>query len=420
MQFRAPRGAAPLKRPGKTQSGPRHARRKSFGDAHQKSLSPKAIAKYIQSEIRCLIVLPLRHETYENHRYEPPLDTALKDLVFRIEPPPFQEVLKKRLGLVVKEARLLGPKKLSYHVGGKTIELPAEKLERFLHAMMAALFEHQHYGRKIIIGIAGWNIRKAFEMFLEFCRSGFIREEDIFAQQASTGQVANLSHSAVAKVLLRTNHRYYDGDESYVKNIFQVNPASPMPFALLRYWILSWLRGKATETGPSGFRGYQRLSNLVHDLVAVGADGSAVRADVLYLAKAGCILPEHLRTDNIHDTDLIAITPAGHVHLELAHQDINYLAACAEDAWVADQALAERVRQRIAQQPVWNALSWRNTLASGADLCRYLDLIQNATGARVEFLSHHSFSPTPIRFQQILQRIENYQAGLTNAGRSRP
>ena len=51
---------------------------------------------------------------------------------------------------------------------------------------------------------------------------------------------------------------------------------------------------------------------------------------------------------------------------------------------------------------------------------RYLDTIQNATGVRVEFLSHHSFSPTPIRFQHILQRIENYQAGLTNAGRSRP
>ena len=178
------------------------------------------VAKYVQSEIRCLVILPMRHETFENHRLEPPLDTALKDLVFRIEPPSFQEVLKRRLGLVVKESRSIGPKKLSYHVGGKTIELPTEKLERFLHAMMAALFEHEHYGRKIIVGLAGWNIRKAFELFLEFCRSGFIREEDIFQQQASTGQVANLSHGVVAKVLLRTNYRFYNGDESYVKKSF--------------------------------------------------------------------------------------------------------------------------------------------------------------------------------------------------------
>jgi hypothetical protein len=375
------------------------------------------VAKYIQSEIRCLVVLPLRHETYENHRHEPPLDTALKDLVFRIEPPSFQHVLKARLGLVVKESRLLGPRKLSYHAGGKTIELPAEKLERFLHAMMAALFEHQHYGRKIIFGLAGWNIRLAFEMFLEFCRSGFIQEEDIFAQQAATGQVANLSHSVVAKILLRTNRRYYDGDESYVKNLFQVNPSTPAPFPLLRYWILSWLRANAQVAGSSGFKGYHRLGDLVHQLVAVGADGSAVRTDVHYLSKAGCILPEHLRAESIDDSDLIAITPAGHVHLELAHQDINYLAACAEDAWVTDQALAERVRQRISQQPVFHALSWRNTLATAADLCRYLDVVQNTTGARAEFLSHHSFSPSLIRFQQTLQRIENYKSQLKSSPR---
>lgn len=377
------------------------------------------VAKYIQSEIRCLVVLPLRYETYENHRHEPPLDTALKDLVFRIEPPSFQQVLKARLRLVMKEAKLLGPNKLIYHAGGKTIELPFDKLERFLHAMMGALFDHKHYGRKIIFGLAGWNIRLAFEIFLEFCRSGFIEEQDIFAQQASTKQVANLSHSIVAKVLLRTNRRYYDGNESYVKNLFQVDSGAPVPLSFLRYWILSWLRAKAQTIGPSGFKGYHRLGDLVHDLVSVGADGSAVRADVHYLAKAGCILPEHLRSDSVDDTDLIVITPAGHVHLELAHQDINYLAACAEDAWVSDHALADGVRQRVSQGPHFHALSWRHTLASAAEFCRYLDAIQNTAGARAQFLSQNSFSPSPIRFQQILQRIDNYQAQLNNTGRGR-
>ena len=367
------------------------------------------VAKYVQSEIRCLVILPMRHETFENHRLEPPLDTALKDLVFRIEPPSFQEVLKRRLGLVVKESRSIGPKKLSYHVGGKTIELPTEKLERFLHAMMAALFEHEHYGRKIIVGLAGWNIRKAFELFLEFCRSGFIREEDIFQQQASTGQVANLSHGVVAKVLLRTNYRFYNGDESYVKNLFQVDPATPAPFPLLRYWILAWMRAKANETGPSGFKGYHRLGDLVHDLVAAGADGSSVRAEARYLAKASCILAEHLRIDTINDGDLIVITPAGHVHLELAHQDINYLGACAEDTWVSDYDLADRVRQRISQQPFWRALSWANTLASAADLARHLETVQKSSEGPVPFLSHQLVPPMVINFRQILGKIDQIE-----------
>jgi hypothetical protein len=42
-------------------------------------------AQWVQKEFRALVVLPLREETYDNHRDQPPLDTALKDLVFRIE-----------------------------------------------------------------------------------------------------------------------------------------------------------------------------------------------------------------------------------------------------------------------------------------------------------------------------------------------
>lgn len=42
-------------------------------------------AQWVQKEFRALVILPLREETYDNHRDQPPLDTALKDLVFRIE-----------------------------------------------------------------------------------------------------------------------------------------------------------------------------------------------------------------------------------------------------------------------------------------------------------------------------------------------
>lgn len=59
-------------------------------------------AQWLQREFRCLVVLPLRDETYDNHRDQPPLDTALKDLVFRIEPPMFQQVLVSRVQLAMR------------------------------------------------------------------------------------------------------------------------------------------------------------------------------------------------------------------------------------------------------------------------------------------------------------------------------
>ena len=368
------------------------------------------VAKYIQQQIRCLVILPLRHETFENHRHEPPLDTALNDLVYRIEAPSFHEVLKKRLGLVLSEVKHASPKMLSYHVGGKTIEFPAEKLDRYLHAMMGALFDYKQYGRKIIIGLAGWNIRKAFEIFLEFCRSGFIREEDIFERQVETGQVGGLPHGVIAKVLLRTNRRYYDGDHSFVKNLFQTDPGSPKPCGFLRYWILAWLRTNGGVIGPSGVKGYHRLGDLIRDLLRIGAEPEALRVECRYLAKAGCLLAEHLRSDSIQDADLISLTPCGQVHLELAHRDINYLAACSEDAWVNDSNVAEKVRKRITQQPYWKALSWNNTLLNAADFCNYLKASQDASTQTSPYLPPCPHPTDIVDFQKILDEIGNHRS----------
>jgi hypothetical protein len=61
------------------------------------------VAQWIQREFRALVILPLRDVTYDMHRSEPPLDTTLKGLTFRIEPPPFAEVLQKRVMLALEE-----------------------------------------------------------------------------------------------------------------------------------------------------------------------------------------------------------------------------------------------------------------------------------------------------------------------------
>jgi hypothetical protein len=327
------------------------------------------VAKWIQHEIRCLVVLPIRHITYENHRNQPPLDTALKDLIYRIEPPPFQKILQQRLSLVLSEAKS-SKRVLSYHVEGKLIEFPVEKLEKFLRTIMKGLFDYEHYGRKIIIGLAGWNMRTAFELFLEFCRSGYISEGDIFSSQA-TDEPLLLSKGVVARVIMRTNHRYYDGDKSYTKNIFQCLPDDPMPDHFARYRILSWLKNARIENRQSGYRGYHKVGKLISDLVMLGSDEDILMRECNYLVTARCVIAEHLRTEKLGEEDLIAVTPAGRVHLQLA-RDFDYLAACAEDTWMCDEQLAGNICQAITQEP--RSRSYRKSTIGNSALSfiRYL------------------------------------------------
>lgn len=326
------------------------------------------VAKWVQQEVRCLVILPLRMETFENHRHEPPLDTALKDLIFRIEPPPFQEVLTKRLNLVLATVKAeSGSGNFSYQMPGGTVMLSYVKLERYLRMMMGSLFEYERYGRRIIVGLAGRDIRQAFEIFLEFCRSGYISETDIFQAQA-TGEHQFLNKAIIARVLLRTNRRFYDGDQSFVKNVFQCDPTEEVPDPFLRYNILSWLRHHRAERGPSGVRGLHRLATLASDLVAHGSNLESVLEQCHYLARSGCVLTEHLRTDTLTADDLIALTPAGHVHLQLAQSDPHYLATCAEDCWVPDLNFAQNMQRRMALTPYWKSLAWPVTLDSAWDL----------------------------------------------------
>ena len=370
------------------------------------------VARWLQQQVRCLVMLPLRHITFENHRNEPPLDTALKDLIYRIEPPPFQKVLQNRLSLVLREAKA-SSKALQYVMDGKLVQFKADQLDRFLGVMMGSLFDHRRHGKNIIVGLAGWNIRRAFEMFLEFCRSGYISEQDIFASQA-TGQQMHLPQGVVTRMLLRGHHRYYDGNRSWVKNVFQCEPEDPNPDHFTRYRILRWLQEGARSAGPSGYRGYHRVSDLIGSLSALGTDETAVRRECAYLLHHGCVLAEHLKRELLSDEDLITLTPAGHVHLELT-DDFHYLAACAEDSWISDEAMAHRVHQRISEQPRWRSQRWPVILQSAADFARYLEAWRLASPAVTAHYLPESpaelLAPDLIRIEEQSQKaLQDYRA----------
>jgi RNA recognition motif-containing protein len=91
---------------------------------------------------------------------------------------------------------------------------------------------------------------------------------------------------------------------------------------------------------------------------------------LLYLIKERCVVAEHLRTDAVDDGDLIRITAGGVVHLQLMANP-DYLAACAEDTWVSDEAFAARIADRL-RQPLKSQFSPVNTARITRELVEYL------------------------------------------------
>jgi energy-coupling factor transporter ATP-binding protein EcfA2 len=306
------------------------------------------LAHWVQNEFRCLIVLPLRDVTYDLHRHDPPLDTALKQFVFRIEPPQFSDVLQARIKLALAEIGRDASEgnKLSYQLpNGMRVSYPAQDQALYLASILRSLYAHDRFVRQVMTGLAGRDVRLALEIFLEFCLSGHIGEDEIYKIRFFEGQHV-LPLSIVARVLLRMSRRFYDGNAGYLKNIVQCDPSDPLPDHFTRLTILQWYEQRLRTKGPAGVEGFHNNLGMIRDLVAIGHDASRIREELLYLVRQGCLVAEHLRTDVIQDVDLVKITSSGVVHLQLMANP-EYLAACAEDTWIGDQRVALSVAARI-------------------------------------------------------------------------
>jgi hypothetical protein len=303
-------------------------------------------AQWIQREFKSLVVLPIREETYDNHHSEPPLDTALKDLVFRIEPPLFQKILQSRVQLAVKAAAAESKKVLRYELpNGMHVDYPASDQAYYLSSILRSVFEHDMHVRRLIVGLAGRNMRRAMEIFLEFCTSGHIGEDHILKMVQSKGQYV-LPLSLVTTVLLRSNLRFYDSDRAYLKNLYAASELDKRPSFFARLLMLKWLDERSNQIGPQRLKGYVQVGQMRAELSRFGIDHDVFFRELENLARGFCILSEDFRTANLTDEDLVALSPAGRVHLQIS-SDTYYLAAVAEDTWFTEQVLAEAVAHRI-------------------------------------------------------------------------
>jgi hypothetical protein len=327
------------------------------------------LAQWLQREFRCLIILPLRDVTYDHYRSVPPLDTALKDFVFRIEPPLFSKVLHRRLTLALEEMRKTHHEKvLSYKLPtGVTVEYPAEDLGVYLACILKSVFEYDRFVRRIIMGLAGRDMRRAMEIFLDFVSSGHITEDEIMKIRYSKGDYC-LPLEVITRVLLRQNRRFYDGDASHVKNLFQCRPEDERPSHFIRVAILRWLSLKFKLPGPTRVSGYHRVKDLIGDLIVFGLTADQILREIVYLLKAKCVNAEHMGSENVADDDLVCIAPAGDVHLGLL-DNYSYIAACAEDAWITDSVLADRITSRIVRPDSYHPVI---CLRTAHDFTQYL------------------------------------------------
>lgn len=309
------------------------------------------VSSWVKTEYNCLVFLPMRDVTYDHHRKEPPLDTVGKDLIFRIEPPDLDEVLYRRIKYIIGGNTTA----LYFNLkNGMKITFAEKDQEMFFKSMLHSLFNNNFFS-KMVSGLAGRDIRKGIEIFLDFCKSGYITEEYYTKIVQSDGSY-DLPPHLIMRVLIRGNRKYYIDDNSNIKNIFKCYPEDEMPDPYLRISILQWLNNNFSKKGPNNTRGYHKISTLLSALKTFGHEEGRIEEEIKKLVNARLITAESLIVNDenevileqIDEDELISIAPAGIIHLALL-DNIEYLSSCAEDVWYGDDAVASRIQERMVK-----------------------------------------------------------------------
>lgn len=326
------------------------------------------VASWLKSEFPCMVFLPLRDTTYDMYRNEPPLDTVIKDLVFRIDPPLLEKVIYTRLNFAIREIGLQKNKFLYYLPNNMKVECDRAEVASYLKSMIASLFQDQLF-KRIITGLAGRNIRKGLEILLDFCKSGHIGEDEILKIRTSAGE-HQLPSYVIAKILLKGKRRYYSDQQSNIKNLFHSNETDPLPDPFIRLSILKWLQINKKIYGPNRTMGFHKIIAMVGDLQGAGHYAKAIIEELTQLVEADLVTAENQHSE-LSSEDLVSISPAGLIHLDLL-KNVNYLSAVAEDTLFRENQPAKVIADNISGKGKYKYESRQSTISSSRELVNYL------------------------------------------------
>ena len=331
------------------------------------------VAEWLKTTFKCLVLLPMRDSTYDQYRNEPPLDTVVKDLVFRIDPPDLLKVLQSRLNYIIRNTK---PESRTYVLeNGVSVEISYSELIEYFKCILMAIRQN-NMTLDIFYKLSDRNTRYGIQIFEDFCKSGHINSSD-FLKMRTAGKEYTLPSYKFLTALLRKNRKYYSGEESNFINLFGSDFRDDFPDPFVRIDILSWLKVQSAQVDKDKEKLFV-VSDIIKDLQLIGHKDTIIHRELNYMLKKGLLLCETLLSDAEID-DRVKITLTGKLHLSLL-SNMTYIAACAENINFKNSEIMMRISRR---------LSFHNYLSK---ICAYLnakDAIEYLIDYRRLFLQGH-------------------------------
>jgi len=327
------------------------------------------VASWLKNNFDCMVFLPLRDTTFDQYKKIPPLDTAIKDLTFRIDPPLLDKVLQARYEYVLRELSKDG-KDFCYTLSnGIRVNCKKDDLGNYSKSILRSIFQND-LSKRVFLGLTGRDIRKGLEIFLDFCKSGYITEDAILKIRNADGMHV-IPANASMQIPIKGTRKYYNDSFSRIRNIFNMHKEDTFPDPYIRISILEWLNRHYGQSGPKNIKSYHLPNNIIMDLKLLGHNEDGIKQEIEEMIISDLIISESQQKKYPEDGELVSITSSGFIHLELI-QNIYYLAFISEDTFFENEHVAQRIADNLLSKDSYPYISHQSILDNARLLVDYL------------------------------------------------
>jgi hypothetical protein len=308
------------------------------------------LALAFMAETRSFVILQMRDETYERFKNQPPLDTFRSGITFHISPPRFIDVVKRRLELSLQYLSKEAQEVQSYTLEtGMRITYPKSELGHFLRELYLELFERKHNISRVLEALAGWDVRKALEMFVSIITSGHLSEIAI-TSSVMGAKTYPIKEYNILKILMRTDYRFASDQSGLITNIFRFDVDWEKPDNFILTEILYYSVMNRKRVGQIGLEGFYTCQHIAEELQRLGYVRDDVFAALNYLLRRQLITADHLSFRGVNSDDSVRISASGFMHMRFLPGRMEYFCGIIPTTPVFDETKARRLAEFVSRE----------------------------------------------------------------------
>lgn len=353
----------------------------------------------LAKKINCNMIVSVRDTTYVKHKNES-IFNAFELKRFWLDPPPFREVLSKRLkfaGLVLKG------KKATIPYNG--MSLIVKDLSVFFDIAHSTLLKEN--SARLIECLADGNIRKGITLVNNFLTSGHIQADRALSNYLDKQVIRSLPFHEVFKGSVLGTWKYYKEDRAEVMNVLS-SGFSSKSLQFLRIYILKFLYLRAKDKNTLD----TPVKRIVESFSIIGASDNHILKTLQDLYQNGLVNSIDARDIDINSVIVVTLT-GGYYYTVLTRRS-EYLENIMFDTPIFNEEIWEQIYS--VNEDIKHDNNIISRVRKRRDrMMHFLDYIEYVEKENIKksAIANYSFfeeieQPIRVQFQDIVNSAKTY------------